>query len=102
GPTCSLLLQDCAMGSQGCYISAGTQPPERGICLTAGAGGQGTQCSRSTECQKGYLCTRPAGGGATVCAKMCDRQGGPPACDPGSGTTCHPLEAETQTGICLP
>ena len=99
GQVCSLLDQDCAYDTQGCYESMTWAPtPEKGICLTAGLSTQGEHCAHAADCAEGYLCITPSGATTSVCAKICSRMGTEPSCDEG---TCQQLSGEVETGICL-
>src|SRR5262249_16925514 len=98
GPTCNLLAHDCTAG-YGCYPSDIYGLAERGICLRAGGGTQGSACASMTDCALGYACIAPAPAGShpPECVKICARSGGAPACS--STSSCQPLSGDTQTGV---
>lgn len=100
GKTCSLLTQDCAISGLGCYVSEKHCEAERGLCLSSGAGTQGSACARMSDCAAGNLCIDPGGPAPPICAKICGRKGTEPICN--VGTTCRDLPGHIQTGICLP
>jgi hypothetical protein len=99
GQICSLRSQDCDFSSQGCYTTRTyAVGMENGICITAGAGTQGTACERSNDCSEGFVCVDVEGPTAAQCVQLCDRSGGEPTCGQGS---CQALAGHTQTGVCL-
>lgn len=101
GDTCSLLGQDCASPTGACHPASVAAAAERGICITAGTGTQGSACGAGTPgCAEGYACVTPEGS-TPICSELCDRTAAPPAqCD--AGTECRSLSGHTMTGICLP
>lgn len=88
--SCSMLLQDCANASDGCYPSSSV--PQ---CFFAGAQTDGGSCQHANDCQKGSTCV--SGG---VCRTICQYPSGAPTCATG---TCQKLNVAgtTNVGACL-
>jgi hypothetical protein len=98
GPICDLLGQDCGIADQGCYPFSKVKTEQKGICVLAGAGVNGTDCTKANDCAEGFTCVAPINpGGPSKCRQMCGRDGSAPTCATGS---CLVLQSQTHTGYC--
>jgi hypothetical protein len=95
-PGCSLLQQNCAVTTNGCYpASANTA-----ACFPAGNVATGGACATGNACMKGAICL----GGANGCRPLCNTDAGMPTCATGA---CNPLTfgsdggGEQGVGACL-
>jgi hypothetical protein len=93
GQVCDLRGQDCGYPTQGCYPSSALGMPEQGICVTAGAGGEGAACTLANDCSEGFTCLNSD----SKCHKLCDIGGAAPTCDVG---TCQAIAGHVATGAC--
>ena len=98
-PACSLLLQDCAATTSGCYPSSATTAS----CFPSGTVGVGGACTTGNACMKGNICLGAANGG---CRPVCNTDAGMPSCAAGSGAdggvgACNPLTFGMGVGACL-
>jgi hypothetical protein len=90
---CNILAQDCEDPNDGCYWSASTI--NKPICLTAGLGESGADCTKGNDCKKGYDCIA-----GKKCQKICNlTEGGTPACD-SVFTNCSKHYLPQNAGYC--
>ncbi|MBX7099404.1 MAG: hypothetical protein K1X89_16945, partial [Myxococcaceae bacterium] len=94
-PGCSLLAQDCATSTDGCY----PDQSGKGACYAAGTVAPAGSCMFANDCQKAYLCIRAAAGATSgTCRKFCNTDAGLPNC---GGAACGGLSgAPAGVGVC--
>jgi len=85
---CNLLAQDCTDATKACYAVANEDEP---ICLLAGSGAPGSECTSAGSCVKGQACVN------SVCRSLCDPD---VATSCGATATCRDFFDDT--GYCAP
>jgi len=82
---CDVLLQNCPVATDGCYLTqSGAQ------CLPAGTATVGQPCDATTLCEKGASCISTSAGPTPTfeCARLCGFPSSAPTCPAG---TCQQL-----------
>jgi len=93
-PACDPLLQDCPVGTDGCYVVI---PSGETACATPGTKSLGQDCSYINDCIPGEGCALindPNNPTGLVCAFFCDADGA-------GGPTCSDTGGPGPTFVCV-